>query len=508
MQYDYENNGLYRGAIQYNFNDKINIGTSFNKKNIYRTSSEYYNYSKKKYVEKDSLFFLGNVGINERYPDVNNALDNYGANFFIDFQPKEKINFNLSLGTQQSESQRIYVDNQATPFSNNTSTSHYVNLNSKIQGFTSQVSYLKGRQNTTGVLGWEYDYKTIDAVFEYEIKWKNLKIRPGLSYRQAVYNDEKAVAEYGKDRAFLGEEKKLQTKSGMLRAEYNLKKLRLISAVRIDKYNNPDNYYFPYQFIASYKISKKNLLRFNISRANRGAFLLDTYYNQNFQFGPIKVEMRGNDDLKLLVMDMVEIGFRSVVTKKTTIDLELFSQKTKNYASLEAVKNNNSSLFEFQFLNVNVTAQQYGGTINLNYILNKKLNFKAFLTIQRTYLENYPVIIAKSTQDTVENIKLNSTPTYSGGLIMNYQLSKKINININSYLLSKQQLNTTTRVEENDNYYTLPTIVVLNAKVSYKLTKWGMIYVNARNLLNQNREEVIWADRLSPSVFLGVNLNF
>lgn len=508
VQYGINNDLLVNGAVHYNLNSKLNLGASFNHKKLYRTSTKYYDYFKNRYVERDSLNFLGNVLLEDRYPSADNALDNFGVNAFLDYSPNENVVFDFSIGIQQSEAQRIYVDNQGTPLTTNTSESHYINLNAKMYNWFAQFSHSKGVQNTLGMAGWEYDFNTVDALLEYEVKWKNFKIRPGFNYRTAIYNDEVSVEEHGIDRAFLGGEKILSTYSGMLRTEFSVKKLRLIAALRYDQYNKPNKAYIPYQMIATYKFNEKNIVRFVVSKATRGAFLLDTYYNQNFIFNPVSVLLRGNEELDLLEMGMYELGFRNVISKKVEIDAELFTQKSENYASLEDVENDDPFLFDYQFQNIKIQSQQYGATFNITFLPVKSFYINTFVTVQKTYLTDYPVLIDPITTDAVENTTLNSTPVVSGGLIMNYNYNSKLNFNVSSYLLSEQELNTSNRLDENDEYFSIAPTFVLNAKIDYRFSHWASFYINARNILNQDREEVFLADQLSPMLFIGLSINF
>ena len=88
-------------------------------------------------------------------------------------------------------------------------------------------------------------------------------------------------------------------------------KLRLVAGMAASKFNYPDSTYLSYQFAATYKAGKNQLLRAVFSHAPRSSTIYDTYIDQtlaNFQTGVksfYKIDIENNKNLKLLVADML-----------------------------------------------------------------------------------------------------------------------------------------------------------------------------------------------------------
>src|SRR5690606_9153711 len=92
------------------------------------------------------------------------------------------------------------------------------------------------------------------------------------------------------------------------------------------------------------------------------------------------------------------------------------------------------------FSNTPTTATQLGATISFNYVPNDKIQFKPFITIQKTETEDLPSYYLDPTLPsppfptvTYSNSTHEYTPGSYGGFYLNYRVSSKLNINLNSY---------------------------------------------------------------------------
>lgn len=497
--------------IHQKINDQFDIGFSSNMNRFERGMTEYFGYRQKDYVHRDSLRFLG-VGGDVRYPDEELALNNHAINTFLQADINENIHSRLSVGVQESEGQRIYADNLTSPFSTNTSKSGYVDVKTDAYSFHNQLSYQKGSQNTVGMLGWEYDYDVVDATLEYEKEIKGFRLRPGIAYHSAIYNDQKAVEEHGADRAFLGQQRIIDSKSAFLHSEYKKNGWRAIVALRYDLYNTPEKGYGTYQFILAKKINEKHLLRGVMSRANKGSFMLDSYYNQRFeQFIPsmginFVTRLEGNQNLDLLVMDMFELGYRFKGSDKICLSMSLNHQRTKNYASLVQQETGDPFNVYYRFENLPLDAVQNGGELEVMFTPNKKLFVKGFVSMQSTKWRNEDGFVDIETGDTITDyISHFTTPKMYGGFEVNYNISKKWNVNVTNYFMSSQTINSSIRSDENDEYYTVASVFVFNTKVTYALTDNMKLFVNGRNLLANNQVQTVWGDKLNALLLFGLD---
>lgn len=503
---------VYLGAsFKEALSDRVLFGVSANTIAIDRGMNSYFGYKQKDYVVKDSLSFLGVSGA-ERYPDENLALKNHGINSFLSLQLSDEIETIVTTGVQHSEVQKIYADNLTTPFSTNTSESGYVDVHTNLFGFEHQVSFQKGYQNTVGMRGWEYDFEVLTSTLEYEKTIRNFKLRPGVSYNRAVYDDEKAVLKYGSDRAFLGGNQVIDSKSAMLHSEYTYRTWRAIAALRYDLYNVPSKGYFTYQYMLTKTIRDKHLFRAVVSKANRGSFMLDSYYNQRFE-QPIPsinkvvvTSLEGNKNLDLLEMDMFEIGYRFNLNNIFSLGFALNQITTDHYSGLVRQDSDDPFIYNYKFQNLDVKAIQQGGEVDVVFTPNTKLFFKVFASMQRTERKSKGFVNLE-TDDTLNDfVEHLITPTVYGGGEVNYTFLNKCTINVNSYFMSKQVINATeVRANKDGAYYELPSVVVLNAKLSYALSTSMKLFVNGRNLLARDQVQSIWADKLTPVYLFGLD---
>jgi len=418
------------------------------------------------------------------------------------------------MGLQNSQVQTVYIDNGSVPMNSRKSETNYLNFQTKIHGINARVSYMSGKQNL--YLGaknpnFEYGLTQMDAILEYDYSWKNLIVRPGISYQNSVYDVGKYSTETNK--GFFTGSKELNTFAVHLRAEYLFfDKLKLIAAVRSDKYNKPDDTYFSFQFAGSYKIDDKSLIRMVYSRANQGPFMLDTYTDLIIPIMPPKVfELHGNDNLKLPTADMFEIGFRNKLTEKIQTDFEVFYNVTKDF-TMPVVNPNNTLIATFA--NVPMKSYQFGLTGSLDVVINRKLRVKAFGTLQNTSLTDWLTKVDHSAYgyDTTvfayvdKNHK--ATPTFYGGITANYAPTEKMNVFANVYYYTKQSFlyddATTNRIEMVD----IDAKAIVDLKISYKVWKNNSVYVNARNLLNDSNREFAFGDQGKGMYLIGLNLNF
>lgn len=368
-----------------------------------------------------------------RFPDPFLGRTNYGGNVSIYYDMNADINFTIAGGYQNSDVISTPLDNPYYAGTRRLSESQFLDFRSSTFGLNTQVSYMWGPQDVAiDKNGMQYDFKTIDLVMEYDYKIDNLGIRPGFSYRNTKYDDDKYV-DASIHEGFLNGERELSTVSLGLRLDYLLlDNIRLIGAIRGDKYNLPDKTYLTYQTVASYKISDKHMFRAVYARANRSPFVVDIYADYDWyritaenlgDYAPffprsehsvnpgVYFYFRGNKDLKLATMDLFEIGYRSKPTKQIQIDLEGYYNKTTNFdmfqldslklftASLVALPSNTVIMpiegadapidAYFNYQNLDLVSIQKGVSLSVTAVVTKDLYFRIFGTLQKTKLENY-----------------------------------------------------------------------------------------------------------------------
>jgi iron complex outermembrane recepter protein len=537
-QYGGNKTAVTNATVGFQPNSKFNFLVSGNYQSRDRNKAEYYETKSNSFVALPVSTPSFNTVAG--YPDRMQAMDKYGANAFVNYQPYEKVNFNLSTGIQNSEVQKAYGENLVTPISTAVSNSSYADLKVGLYDFSAQLSANMGSQDpSVGFVGSKYDFETLDGFFEYAIKIKSITLKPGYNYRKAVYDDSKYWDGATKEGIISGQ-KNIETHAFSLRSEYKMfkDKLRLFGGGRLDKFNNPGKAYISYQLSTNYNINKENLVRFVISKANRSPFIYDTYIDLAqssdpinmgaFQI-PVVVNVTGNKDIKLVTSNMIELGYRSKLAKNLQLDIDLFKTTTTNYTELILGETDMSNMPSN--LNINVSVKnlpleihQWGSTFSVNYVLNK-IQFKPFATVQYTEAKNFSSYFNTSVASpsssnmspqtnnylTTTDVKHKGTPGIYGGAYINYQVSDKFNINLNPYFYSSQTFYNRSYNSFNDGMRGVDNIrgkVLINARVSYKPVKILDVFVSAKNLLGDTSREYYKSDRIGTNVLAGVNFEF
>ncbi|HSZ71620.1 MAG TPA: TonB-dependent receptor [Cytophagaceae bacterium] len=507
-----------------------------------RTETDYYNWATQTRVSSDSItsYFPGgplvdvhnNPNASTRYPSPKSAMNKLGYNAFLNYTISEKSNIGLSFGGQQSRVQKAFTDNLATPLSTQESSTNYVDARVKLNNWNTMLAYQFGTQDVArGSNGYKYNFNTIDFVTEYDINFKNLSLKPGVSFRNAVYDDSK-YADIANGEGFINGSKTLTDAAASLRAEYKVKeKLKIIGAVRTDFYNHPSKAYTSYQFAPSYKISDRHFVRGNYSRSYRGPNMYDTYNSSSILVGSTQVapgvffpdyaKIVGDQNIKLLSIDLFELGYRSKITDNFHIELDAFHQTVQNYTFLVGQPNqvdmaNGRVIIPQTVENISMKTIQDGITISANYVQNK-FQIKPFVTIQTTQLKYVPKYRSSYASDSVNNVSVTynathkGTPSVFGGAYVNYKISKKFNANVSIYYFGSYQYNniySNFAANPNNGIVNVSSKFLLNARFAYKPIEQLDLFVNLRNALNQTSFEFAQTDKTVLMFLVGASFKY
>lgn len=512
--------------IGYKFSDKFSIAASGNFEMRDRHDDLYFEYASDSYKNLDSLKAADGEAIPASYiSNPQQSLDNKGLNLFMAFNPSEKIGFQLQTGWQEASVQKVYQPNSYTPFSVSEYESKYVSLSTTVAGFRGRISYNNGFDNLNkGSLFplLQYDYETFDASFEYDLKLnEKLSIRPGVSYQSATYSDKPYIAPEQGVIGVLNNKQQIQSSAVSLGLDYQITDAwRFVGGVRLDKFSAPDDVYLSYQFSTTYDINENNLIRAVFAKSNSGSFIGPNFVDINITYPSQMVPgaegilyYSGNENMELFQIQMVELGFRSRISDNLELNLEVFRQTAENsYIMLLDVAPAPYVAFESIYVtyeNINAKATQNGVTLSANYVASSRFQVKPFITYQNTKVEDLPTAFRTAAIDPVNNISNtqtvdnDQTPSVFGGFYLNYKPVKNFNINFNPYYMGEQsQYSFYTLENPMSDVGDIDSKLIVNAKISYDVTKNTNLYVNARNLLNNDSREYIGADR-NGSLLLG-----
>jgi iron complex outermembrane recepter protein len=473
---------IVNGAVGYK-NNKFSTLFSTNYTQRDRMQDTYFDYTTHSYVDSSELH--SDVGqlmedSDYVYGDSSRSLKKYGINGFLDFNISESVHLGISGGYQDSTARKAFLQNSISPLLLHETKTGYIDLNMNISNLQAKISYLNGTQEFPGINRFDSDLKQLHVNVEYDWVGKNISIRPGVSYSNITYSGE-----------YVAGEETLETTAISLRAEYNpFSKLRIIGAVRGDKYAHKDKPIYSFQFASTYKLNKKSLLRAVYSRAHRSPFMVDTY---NYAFGIFW----GNPDLDPVYINNFELGYRIMLSNKLQFDIEAAYSKSQNYSAITQVNQ------VYGFYNIPLKAYQGILTFTLNYSPSSQFNIKFFSSIQRTELKDFmPDVYDFSV---TEDLQHTNTPDLFGGMILNYKPIKKLNINTNLYYYTSQVYEL-----EDFTYFDHRTDIsgkmLFNLKVSYNIAKRVSIFLNARNLFNNDAIEFGFSDNIKSTFLAGMSI--
>lgn len=508
--------------------NKLNFRVSGNLENRERDQIDYYAFALGEYVPGSEVpDYTGGQTSDSRYPNPEIAKERKGINAFVDYSANESVNFKLSAGLQDSYAQTVFNEATASPLTNRASESNYVDFQANIHGLTAQVSYNKGKQDISAGRNLSYSKFDFNSTFtnvEYDFNLGKLTLRPGLNYQEATYTDLPYVEESGE--GYLNAEQTLTNLGYFLRADYKpTDKLRLIAAVRNDHYNVPDKTELTYQFIGTYNFTDNHMVRALYSKANRGSFMVDSYIDYSDGNGITNpyIQYLGSQNLELPKMNMVEIGYRGMLSSKVTLDLEVFHTVTSNITSFEP------TYFEideyglhliYQYLNLDLKAKQTGATFSFNFAPSSKVQFRAYATIQETRLEDYDKKLTPAYFDQATftpylpvtermNTTHKQTPSIYGGITGNFRPIDKLNLFAGIYHMGQHTYrHDYASYDESKGQQVVSSRTVFNLKASYNVYKNNSIFINARNAFNSKGNEFGFADEIGGLYLAGINLSF
>ena len=246
----------------------------------------------------------------------------------------------------------------------------------------------------------------------------------------------------------------------------------------------------------------------------------------------MRLAVQGNNNLKLLTANMLEIGYRGTIVKGLNIDVEAFDIRSENYNSVAynptyiELKGNDTFLITPLIpTNLPVTLHQQGITISLSY-QSAKIQARPFVTFQRSRIKNYTLflntpdatwpLLNNPAQNNIysgmeKEAKAESTPTLFGGATVNYLPSAKFNINLSAYYSSSQTYYHVSNILFNDGVRGVDHFnakLIFNSSISYEPKKGIHIFVSGKNILNNKSREFFRSDDAPFMLLGGINYEF
>ncbi|TQV85043.1 TonB-dependent receptor plug domain-containing protein [Aliikangiella coralliicola] len=478
--------------------------TSANYQQRDRKDSQYFSLVEERYINDalDLVEFdtqLPSPLNNRRFPDQSLARELKGINTTLLFKPENSWHYEMRLGHQDSKAQTAYFENGVTPLNTTVSNSTYLDLVAQHQSFKAQVSVLDGEQEALGIAGWQWQFDTLDAQFEYQYQvTDNFLLRPALSYRNASY-----------DGIFIQGEKHLITNAASVHADFRpAESWRIIGAVRADQYHTPDTTETSSQLAINYYPNQQLHWRFSMGRSHRAPFILDIFQNTAFTTPTgLLFELKGNQELDPLVSKSAEIGVRYKISSKALFEAEFFYAKNKNYSDVQLnFVGNDGNFFRTsgQYENLPLQTSMNGVTLSHSQSLSEQTYFRGFVTFVENQIDNHiqpPETPITSLPD-INLIDLDSqaTPNYYGGFLLNHTQGNW-NYNWNFYFYDDHRMSHV--IVEND----IASKVIANFKLTHRISNTIDIYLNIRNIENSQENEFLFTDKVDRQITLGFDID-
>lgn len=510
VQYGTAQTIIANATVGSKVSNKLSFAVSGNFQERNRFDEDYYNTTTGQFAPIES--FVGNA--ESRFPNPEQSISRWGVNGFLNVKPSEKVSLDLSLGTQSAQTQKIFLSG-TTFFTTNESNNYYANLAAKIHGLSVRTSYVNGMDNLNiSSPPNQYDYAVADASAEYEFAiGKHFTVTPGLSYQNVRFDD----SEYAVNGpTFLGGvDRDITTTAGYVRADAHVtKNLRVIGGIRADKFSVPDDLYFAYELAATYKLNENNIIRAAFTRSNSGSFIATNFINLQIPT-PLGVNYvrAGNENMDLFTVRMLELGYRVKLTKTMQLDLDIFNQVADNFYALVLTDVVNVGVIvpiREQFTNIPMKGIQNGATLGLNIVPNDKIQFKPFITVQKTETKDMPSSYVSGTIDPTlqyTDSEHKNTPKFYGGYYLNVKLLSKLNVNMNGYYYAAH-----TQYDRDDSpgagaQSDISGKFLVNVKANWSVTRNVNLFANARNVFNNRSREFYAADRSAGLYMLGASLS-
>jgi iron complex outermembrane recepter protein len=429
----------------------------------------------------------------------------------------DDFNLNLAGGYITSKVQRSNtVAGNPTLISQDSTWSGFGHLwgNYKSLSFSADVNtgFLNSSASVRSPIAINLDWVNVNINLEHEFTLgENFKMRNGLFYRSTAmgsgfmnnrrWNEsQNAIQKTAEDRT-------QSLISYFARAEYKFDALRIIGAVRLDRFQFPGRIFVSPQLMLTYKIGNDVLLRASYGRSLRTPFMINLYNEvPPTPFGAFAVTVEGNKNQLPLTAQSFEAGIRANLSEWLSIDAEGFLMDAQDYDRVGVVgvvgMLGTLPLVKLSFSNIALKPRQIGGTFSLTAAPSDNFKLQAFVTLQNTQIVDF-----ENGAGMKSSFQHLATPPYYGGFVMNYTPIDRLNINLNSYFSGVQ-----TMEFDNNVSASVPMSVdanfILNATLGYEIIDGLRVFVNGRNLLGSNARQYGFSDRIGTVITGGINLNF
>lgn len=411
--------------------------------------------------------------------------------------PLNLFNYDLTIFHQESDTQKVHINSNDIPFTDNLSNTDGFNLKLNYGELTSRLSYNFGKQETVGFPDFTYDTEVSQASVGYQLRFPKWVIQPGVDWYKVSYEG-----------AFIGGKRSIIETNYMLRLEYNPEKdWRIISALNYADFNAPKTNNLNYQLMTTYQWSFDTSVRASIQSASASAFMVNQYTDLEFVFPndpSQRVDVKGDKNGRLNRITSYEFGIRKQLDFNNLLELELYHSQMDNFTQFvikPPVVVDGQTITERSLEDIPQQGMQDGLTLNWNYEADA-WDINTFVSWQRTKVNNQTESLLISAEIKDEYNEL--TPRVYGGINLNWQFAKSYNLNLLSNYLSEH----TFDLQQPQGSKTTPAALYSNLTLNYQYNQKISAFAGIKNLSDQDESQHFYTDRLEAQYWLGFNIKF
>jgi len=339
------NNSVFLGR---QINDKLSVSVSGNYSQRQRTVAEYYDFGKKRYISGDSLdlltanplFNLVDSKIQSNYQLPTLSSEKYGINGVINYKLTDETEITFRGGYSNGLNYKP-ASTGTTNLMKEQLSSRYAQLFIQNKKLTAYADYTGGAYDfLKNMNSFGLNLNTVNFYIQYEFKISDkLSVTPAFT-NLTSFNNTKNYSYTNKVATFNSVQGNVITNFGpTLKVNYSpIEKLKLIGAIRVDKFSSSDNYLPNYTFVANYSLNNNNILRFNFSNAYAGDFGIRVdnsginggQYTSGSTVTALLAKPTSN--LKNQKYQTIELGFRSKVNKNISFDIAGFYTQVSDFS--------------------------------------------------------------------------------------------------------------------------------------------------------------------------------
>lgn len=494
-----------RARFSSKLSDTAAFSGSFHRSQRDRSDDQYYSFDALGYRPLASVNSLVTdlplTELDKRYPDQRLSLDKQGLNLFLDMTPAAGQSLRLSAGLAHSSYQSVFHDSRATPLGSYKSQHQYLSAVYDSQALHWAGSVKQGELVALSVMGFDFDYQVYDTTLEHKT-WSD-----GTS--SLTLGGALSGTEYKS--GFLGHNGKADQFNSALFSQLHHQlhsKLRVTAAVRGDYFETPNDVFWSFSGGMNYQISDDLNGRAYLGRAYQSPFFIETNVNADVMpSSNRRLKFQGNDNMALTTIESGEVGFRYRIREGHNLDWELFVMQADSYPDIETdiSVDNGVVVTDSKFETLRLKARIIGSTLSWQSSWSSQVSSHVYVTAQNTDLNDAPTFTG-----TLEDRHHKGTPTYYGGVVVNYRPTAVWNWNVNAYYLDEQAFDYRMLDERtlDDSVYQEDSRWILNTKLSYQFHRVGRVFINGRNLVNSRQPQLQYMDRLDSLWMAGVELDF